>query len=226
MGTDAYDPLMPWLELIGWAGSALLVWSLAQARVLRFRIFNLIASLILIGYNAAIGVWPMVAMNAAIVVINVFHLVKLVRTRDDARTYEVVEVGPDDDYLRYVLRRHGPDIERHNPGFAWEGSRPGCEAFLVLRETETVGVVLMRRSETDPATAEVVLDYVVPRFRDFSVGKFVYRPGGVLAGRGLRRAVAPLHRMTDARTYFPKVGFRADPDDSDTLVLDIARPAG
>ncbi len=213
---------MPWLEVVGWAGSALLVWSLAQTRVLRFRIFNLVASLVLIGYNAAIGVWPMVAMNAAIVVINVFHLVNLIRTRDDERTYEVVEVGPADDYLRYVLRRHGSDIERHNPGFAWDGGRAGCEAFLVLRETETVGVVLMRRSAHDPATAEVVLDYVVPRFRDFSVGKFVYRPGGVLARTGLRRVVAPRHRMRDANTYFPKVGFHADPADAGALVLDVA----
>ena len=30
-----------WLDLVGWAGSALLVFSLLQARVLRFRVLNL-----------------------------------------------------------------------------------------------------------------------------------------------------------------------------------------
>ena len=36
-----------WLEVVGWAGSAVLVWSLAQARVVRFRALNLGASVVL-----------------------------------------------------------------------------------------------------------------------------------------------------------------------------------
>ena len=34
-----------WLDLLGWAGSALLIVSLLQARVLRFRVLNLTARL-------------------------------------------------------------------------------------------------------------------------------------------------------------------------------------
>ena len=52
---------MPWLEAIGWAGSALLVFSLLQARVLRFRTLNTIGCGVLIFFNAMLGVWPMVA---------------------------------------------------------------------------------------------------------------------------------------------------------------------
>lgn len=222
---------MPWLEIIGWAGSAVLVWSLAQARVVRFRALNLIASIVLTGYNAALAVWPMVGVNATIAVIDTYHLLKLVRTRDDDTTYEVVEVGPTEDYLRYVLRRHALDIERHNPGFVWDGAVPGSSAYLVLRESETVGVVLLRQRADDPDVGDVELDYVLPRFRDFSVGKFVYRAGGLLAGEGFRRLVAPVHRMVDARDYFPRVGFRparADGPDgagrADDLVLDVVTP--
>jgi hypothetical protein len=209
---------MLWLEIIGWAGSAVLVYSLMQTRVLRFRALNLFASVVLTGYNAAIGVWPMVAMNLVIAVINVVHIVRLVRTRDDAATYEVVEVGPDDAYLLHVLRKHASDIERHNPGFTWDDGRPGASAFLVVRETETVGVVLVAPDDTDPATGRVELDYVLPRFRDFSVGKFVYRRGGLLSRQGFGRLVATT-RMSDARDYFPRVGFHAD---GERLVLDLS----
>jgi hypothetical protein len=208
---------MVWLEVLGWAGSAVLVWSLMQTRVLRFRTYNLAASIVLTFYNAVIGVWPMVAMNAVIALINVYHLARLMRTRDDERTYEVVEVGPAEDYLRYVLRRNAADIERHNPGFVWDGAAPGRSAFLVLRENETVGVVLL--SDAGDGTARVELDYVLPRFRDFSVGKFVYRRGGRLAELGYRRLVAPTDRMADARDYFPRVGFRPS---GDTLVREIS----
>ena len=54
---------MSWLDLIGWCGSALLVVSLMQARVLRFRVLNLVACVVLTGFNAALEIWPMVAMN-------------------------------------------------------------------------------------------------------------------------------------------------------------------
>lgn len=206
---------MAWLEVVGWAGSALLVWSLWQTRVLRFRTFNLVASLVLVVYNALIGVWPMAAVNVAIAVINIYHLSRLLGTRDDETTYEVVEVGPTEDYLRYVLRRHADDIELHNPGFVWDGAAPGRWAFLVLRETETVGVVLL--SDAGDGTARVELDYVLPRFRDFSVGKFVYRRGGRLSELGFRRLVAN-DRMTDAEDYFTRVGFERSGDE---LVLRV-----
>ena len=55
---------MSWLDALGWAGSALLIYSLLQARVLRFRVLNLVASLVLVLFNALLGIWPMVAMNA------------------------------------------------------------------------------------------------------------------------------------------------------------------
>ena len=61
-----------WLEVIGWVGSILVVLSLMQARVLRFRWMNLIGAVIATGYNAWVGVWPFAAMNAAISIIDVY----------------------------------------------------------------------------------------------------------------------------------------------------------
>ena len=39
---------MDWLDVIGWLGSALLIYSVMQARVLRFRVLNTVACLSLI----------------------------------------------------------------------------------------------------------------------------------------------------------------------------------
>ena len=216
---------MAWLEVLGWVGSAVLVYSLTRTRVLAFRALNLVASVLLVAYNAVLGIWPMVAMNGVIAGINVYHLVRMATTRDDEATYDVVEVGPTEDYLGHVLRRHAPDIERHNPGFAWDGAVPGRSAFLVVRDTETVGVVLISHVEVDDTVGQVELDYVLPRFRDFSVGKFVYRREGLLARLGYRVLRAPTHRMTDAAAYFGRVGFRPDPAEPGALVLDVRAAA-
>ena len=59
---------------------------------------------------------------------------------------------------------------------------------MVVKGDETVGVVLLR-AEGD--VAHVQLDYVTPRYRDFSPGEFVWRRSGVLRERGFRRVVTP-----------------------------------
>lgn len=194
---------MPWLDIIGWAGSALLVYSVMQARVLRFRVLNLAACVVLTGFNAALGIWPMVAMNVALAVINAWHIRRLVATRHDDATYEVLEVGPQDEYLRHVLRVHEADILKYQPGFVWDGAQPGSVAYLVQRGDETVGVVLVH--DAGDAVARVVLDYVTPRFRDFSPGEFVWRRSTALRDRGFRTVITPEHMVG---AYYARLGFR------------------
>jgi len=55
----------------------------------------------------------------------------------------------------------------------------------------------------------VDLDYVVPRYQGFTLGEFVYHPGGPLAARGYRRVIAP-PRMQNAGDHLTDVGFRPE----------------
>jgi len=209
---------MFWLEVIGWAGSALVVASLAQARVLRFRVLNLVGAVLATGYNGVLSIWPFVAMNGVIAVIDVYWLVRLQRERHDDATYEVVEVEPSDAYLAHVLRVNIQDIRRFQPGFRWDASVPGRWAFLVLRGDETVGVVVVR--DAGDGVGQVEVDYVTKRFRDFTPGEFVYRRSGVFAEAGFRRLVAPPD-VADPQDYYARVGFRHD---GDAWVRDVASP--
>lgn len=190
-----------WLDVLGWGGSALLVFSLLQARVLRFRTLNLVACLILLVFNAALGVWPMVGMNAVLALINLVFIVRLTRERHDEAAFEVVQVGRHDDYLRHVLRTHEKDIRTFQPDF---GTRPdeGQHAFVIVKRDETVGVVLLRR---DGDTALVELDYVTPKYRDFAPGEFVWRRSGVLRDLGYHH-VRTSPQMVSA--YYAHLGFR------------------
>lgn len=205
---------MPWLDIIGWLGSALLIYSVMQARVLRFRVLNLAASAILAGFNAALEIWPMVAMNVVLCAINVWHVRALVGTRHDEDTYEVLEVGPQDEYLRHVLRVHEGDILRYQPDFTWDGAAQGAVAFLVQRRDETVGVVLVH--DDGDGVAHVVLDYVTPRFRDFSPGEFVWRRSTALRDRGFRTVVTPEAMVAP---YYARLGFRPLPNGAFELEL-------
>jgi hypothetical protein len=201
-----------WLDLLGWGGSALLVFSLLQSRVLRFRVLNLLACLILIGFNAALGVWPMAGMNVVLSAINVWFIVRLLGQRHDQEAFEVLEVGPGDEYLRHVLRVHEADILRFQPDLLWDPADERGHAFIVLRGDETVGVVLLC---AEGELARVRLDYVTPRFRDFSPGEFVWRRSGVLHDLGFRRVVTP-PGMVGA--YYDRLGFRRE---GESYVLEV-----
>lgn len=198
---------MPILEIIGWFGSALLVVSLLQTRVMRLRVLNSAASAVLVGYNAALGVWPMVAMNVVLVGINLTVIWRMVRQRHDARAYDVVRVGVGEAFLARLIERHAGDIARFN-GASDALLAQAEHAFLVTSGDEVVGVVLSR---TGAAADEqqVVLDYVLPPYRDFTPGEFVFRTDGPFAQMGARRVVAS-QAMTASSAYLAAVGFRAD----------------
>ncbi|SBT40226.1 YgjV family protein [Micromonospora narathiwatensis] len=207
---------MNWLELVGWIGSALLIWSLLQTRILRLRALNLVGCLILIGYNAAVQVWPMVGLNVVLAVINVWYLRKLLATRHDEQTYRVVEVGTGDAFLAHTLRVHGADIARFNPDFHWDPAADRS-AFLVVRADEVVGVVVSH-AEAD-GVAQIDLDYVTQRFRDFTPGEFVYRRSRLFTDRGFRRVVSPPGMVAP---YYHRLGFRPE---GDAYVLDLPEAA-
>jgi hypothetical protein len=210
-----------WFDAVGWAGSALLVWSLLQSRILRLRVINLAGSLVLIAYNAVIGVWPMVGLNTVLTVINAWYLVRLLATRHDDRTYQVVELGAGSGLLDHVLRTHTADIARFNPGFQWntDGGDAGRSAFLIVRGDDIVGVILVR--PLGDGVAQVELDYVTQRFRDFTPGEFVYRRSPLFTSRGFRRVVTPAGMVAP---YYERLGFRRY-GDSYALDLTVATTA-
>jgi hypothetical protein len=204
-----------WLDALGWGGSALLIISLLQSRVLRLRVLNLMACLILVVFNGVLGIWPMVAMNVVLSLINIWFIAALLRDRDRDAAYQVLAVGAGDAYLRHVLGVHSADIARIQPDFSIaQLEAPGVGAYLVEKGAETVGVVVI---ESRGNTAQVKLDYVTPRFRDFSPGKFVWRQSGLLRERGFRRVVtAPGMVGSD---YYSRIGFQRE---GGAWVLDLA----
>ena len=70
-----------------------------------------------------------------------------------------------------------------------------------------MGVVVVR--DAGDGVAQVELDYVTPRFRDFSPGEFVYRSSGMFRGKGIRQIVTPPGMVNP---YYARLGFREEGD--------------
>lgn len=178
--------------------------SLLQTRVLRLRVLNTVAAVVLVAYNWLIEVWPMTVMNVVIVGINLVQIARL-RSANRADGYDLLEVDPQDEYLRHLMRVHEAEIRRFNPGFVYDPAAADTSAFLILRGDETAGVVLLTDSD-EVGVARLQLDYVTPKYRDYTPGEFVFEHSGWFAAHEYSHVVAP-PSMSPDDPYLERMGF-------------------
>lgn len=192
-------------ELIGYAGSALIVVSLMMQSLLRLRIVNLAGAAVFALYGVLIGAPPVWLVNGAIVLIDLWHLRRMLRVEEDL---EVLEVAPSSTYLARFLGYHAADIRHFQPAFA--GVREDHRAFLVLRDLVPAAAVLVA-PEGDGRWV-VDLDYAIPAYRDHTSGAHAYRDGGLFETLPATTLVsAPgndVHRRYLERMGFVRVGDR------------------
>jgi hypothetical protein len=155
----------------------------------------------------------MVAMNVVLAAINTFFIVRLLRERGDEQAYTVLEVREDDAYLTHFLGVHRADIRAFFADFS-NGPTAGRSSYLVQHGDETAGVIVVR--DEGAGVAQVELDYVTPRFRDFTPGEFVFRRSGLFRDRGFAHVLSPPGMVAP---YYDRVGFTRQ---GDRYRLDLA----
>lgn len=200
--------------LIGYLGSALIVTSLAMRSILKLRWIGLAGAATFVVYGYLIGAWPVVWTNAVIVLIHLHFLRQVRRSRE---YFKLLEVRPDSRYLQYFLDHFAEDIESAWPGFAY---RPegGVHALFVLRDLVPAGLLVGRQLGSE--SLEVQLEYAIPGYRDFKIGRYLYERGGLL-NRGYQRVVA---RPTGRRAidYLARMGFARAPGDESAWTRELA----
>ena len=190
-----------WIELVGYAGSALVVVSMLMTSVVRLRVVNTVGSLIFMVYALIIGSYPTALMNLCLISINIFQLLRLFR---DQKEYDLVDVDLRDGFTAHFLEKNLPDIRKWFPQFSAE-HLSGDLALLVCCSSQPASLFIGKR--TQPDTLEIVLDYATPVYRDTSAGRFLY---GQLRQRGFKtlvfRGEAPGHVAYLAKTGYRETG--------------------
>ncbi len=196
---------MSGLEILGYAASVLVAASLTMRSVVRLRLLNLAGALLFTAYGLLLRAYPVAAVNGFIAVVNTVYLLKM-RPGRRRELFELLEIPRSDNrYLRRFLAFHAEDIRRFFPGFRDLPATPLCVVFI-LRDMLPVGLVVCRaRGEGE---LEVVLDYVIPAYRDLRCGRFFYTTRGPeLARAGYRTFLARAETRVHAR-YLRRMGFR------------------
>jgi GNAT superfamily N-acetyltransferase len=189
------------LELMGYAGSALIAVSLMMNSILRLRVINMIGAVAFSLYGLLIGAYPVAALNGFIVLINLYHISRMVRARE---YFQLLSLRPESDYLRCFLSFYRNEIRRILPDFEYRPAENQVTLFI-LRDCNPVGVFIAE--ETPAGTLQVRLDFVVPRYRDLKIGRFLFvDQAQFFRERGIKEVViAP--RTTKFGAYLVKVGF-------------------
>ncbi len=200
------------IELVGYLGSALVVVSMLMASVVKLRVVNTIGSAIFMCYALIIGSYPTALMNLFLIIINVYHLVRLFR---DQKQYDLIETGLDDAFVTYFIEKNQADIRAWFPDFSAQDLR-GDVVCLACCGSNPASLLVGRR--TAPDEVEIQLDYASPTYRDTSAGRYLYSQ---LKQKGCRRLVfrldAPKHTA-----YMEKVGFKKDGSGAYVLNLNEA----
>ena len=155
-------------EWIGYIASFLILVSLIMTSVKRLRLINLAGALLFALYGWLISAYPVMIMNAGIVIVNVYYLKQIFASEDFFKTLSV-EKG--DDYVHALLKFYEDNIQRFMP--VDETVLENSEfRILILRNMDPAGLFVAK--PFDSSTLEITLDYAIPEFQDFKTGAFIY----------------------------------------------------
>ena len=186
------------LEVFGYIGSALVVISLLMASVVKLRIINTIGSVISGTYALIIGSFPLALMNISLIIINLYYLYKLLKTKQQ---FEIVAANGADSMVKYFVDRNGKDIELFFPGVEINNTADEV-AYVVCCNGNPAG--LLMGNDLGNGVIDVKLDYSIPAYRDCSVGAYLY---GNLKDFGVKKLIFTQNKADDHVSYLNKMGF-------------------
>ncbi len=185
------------IEAFGYLGSALVLVSFLMVSVFKLRVVNSIGSIIFTIYAFIIHSYPTAIMNACLVLINIYYLVKMSRKTD--KEYDFVVSDFNDSLFKYTIAKYSEDIKKCFPGISLDFTGP-TSCYVVCHDGKPAGVMVGNRNNSE---MEILLDYSIPEYRDFTIGEFLFSK---LSAEGIKTFT---YRGSDEfhKDYLEKNGF-------------------
>ncbi|QMS84902.1 hypothetical protein [Candidatus Xianfuyuplasma coldseepsis] len=189
------------LEWLGYIASAIVLVSLLMSSIVKLRWINLVGALLFGAYGFMILSYPTGFMNLGIAIIDIVYLIKMYGSKE---YFTILPITEDHQYLDSFIDFYRDEIEQY---FDLENIhiRDAKVKLYILRNMTTAGVFVA--DEVDDSTLEIRLDYAIPQYRDFKLGKFIFQENkAYFTEFGITSLIAysynPLHDK-----YLRKMGF-------------------
>ena len=202
------------LQWIGYIASIIIALSMTMNSIVKFRWINLAGAITFSTYGFLIGALPVGFLNGFIVCVDIYYLFKIYSKKE---TFETLEVRADNKYLLRFLEFHNNEIQKFFPGFTYN-PEINTISFFILRNTAVAGLFLAHREDNN--ILKVGLDYVVPEYRDFKNGRYIYlRLRRKFIDDGFDTVMATGKSVKYSK-YLKKLGFTENKDGMFVKVLD------
>jgi len=189
------------LQWIGYVASIIIATSMTMSSIVKFRLINLLGATTFATYGYLIGAYPVGILNTFIISVDIYYLYGIFSKKE---VFEILELRPENRYLIRFLKFHDNEIQKYFPNFTYK-PEVNTVSFFILRNMAVAGVFLAHRKPDN--VLKVGLDYVIPEYRDFKNGEFVYyNLRERFVEEGFKKVVAektsPKHEK-----YLKKLGF-------------------
>ena len=163
------------IQILGYAASLIVFISLMMKSLAKLRVLNAAGSLLFVVFALATDSLPTAFLNLGIVVIDVFYFIRMTRVKDN---FEIMTVQKDNEIVRRFYRINKKELD----ALFGEASFIKSEKIaLFFRNDDIAGllayssVVLPQSDSSVPeSAAEILIDFVVPKYRDFAVGRHFF----------------------------------------------------
>ena len=190
---------------LGYLASLLLAISLLVNNNIRFRWLNSFGCLAFILYGITIDAFPIVLTNSLLLAINLYFLIKIYWRQE---SFELVEFNSSDQLIHRFLTFYNNDIQNYFPDFKLE-NKPNELQFVVLRDLVIANIFVA--SLSDDGTAEVKINYTVPKYRDFKIGRFIFEEENkYLKDKGTKYIAYKEVRNKNHERFLKSMGFTED----------------
>jgi len=199
-------------EIIGYVASVLVAVSLMMSKIVQLRIVNMIGAAIFSLYGVLIGSFPVAVMNAFIVLVNIYYLTKIY---GDGEYFKILRVSSDSDYLKAFLNFYSEQISKFQPEYSGQQGEDDLNIFI-LRDMVPAGLLAGKIEESKLL---VNLDFVVPKYRDFKIGTYLFEDNSDYFREIGIREVVSVPGSNKHNKYLKEMGFTLNKNGSEEVYV-------
>ncbi len=192
-----------WIQIIGYIGTVLIAVSLTMKNIVKLRWINLFGAATFATYGLIVGALPVFILNSYITLVDIYYLSRLYKKKSEE--FSIYPILPTNRYMKKFLEFYRDDIRKYFPQFQPEMVE-GKEIFFVLRNVLPVGLFIFEIREN--GTAEIILDYAIPSYRDLNNAKFLMKTTpNFFKEKGINKLIT-YSDVDEHIKYLKKIGFK------------------
>jgi len=203
-----------YIEALGYLASILILISLIMSSTKKLRWINLFGSLSFVAYAVLTETYPVAVLNFFTALANIYYLYKIYTNQ---AYFNILKIQKNNEYIEYFIDHNREDLKKFHQDIKID-FRDAEYSFYILRDIMPVGVFVA--NPYDENTLKVELDYVIPSYRDFKAGKYIYdKNKEIFLDKGYQKLITFSDNLSHDK-YLVKMGFeKIDESDQNRTYL-------